>query len=192
MQDLQVEDMIVYRGLLCLILVLHHRQIACYIFPYLLSKFSLTIFCHENIHLSLNSFDSSPCHGQANNPHLHTHSYTYSWPFRRYLPRGLPGVAILSHGAAFLMSQFGAPVHWSPESLCSYIPVSHSLVPPCLAGCNIHLITGSKFYGRTRGRGRFAPSQPWQHFPKMQPTVLVSLPVFHGSLVSQRLRLPQE
>lgn len=64
--------MIVYRGFLCLILVLHHRQIACYIFPYLLSKFSLTVFYCENIHVSLNSFDSSTCHGQANSPHLHT------------------------------------------------------------------------------------------------------------------------
>lgn len=111
MQNRQVEEMIVNRGLLCLILVLHHRQIACYIFPYLLSKFSLTIFYHANTHLSLNSFDSSPCHGQANNPHLHIHSYTYSSPFRRYLPRGLRGVAILSLGAALLTSGFGLPIH---------------------------------------------------------------------------------
>lgn len=79
----------------------------------------------------------------------------------------------------------------TPESLCSYSPVSHTLMSPCLAGCTIHLFKGSRFCGRTRG-SRFAPLQPWQHFSKMQPTVLVSLPVFHGSLVSQRLHLLQE
>lgn len=79
----------------------------------------------------------------------------------------------------------------TPESLCGYIPVSHTIMSLWLAGCTIHLIKGSRFCGRTRG-SRFTPLQPWQHFSKMQPTVLVSLPVFHGSLVSQRLHLLQE
>ena len=191
MQNLQAEEMIVCRGLLCLILVLHHRQIACYIFPYLLSNFSLTVFCHENIHPPRSSSDSSPCHGQANDPHLRAHSYAYSSPFRRLLPHAVRGAATLSHGAAFLTPQFGAPVHRPPERLCSRVPASHSLVPPRLAGRNGRLIAGSELCGRTRGRGRFAPLQPWQHFPKTQPTVLASLPVFHGSPVSQRLRLPR-
>lgn len=43
---------------------------------FLLKEFSLTTFYHENINLSLSSFDSSPHHGQANDPHLHTHTYT--------------------------------------------------------------------------------------------------------------------
>lgn len=192
MQNLQVEEMTVYRGLLCLSSPSSRWRYICCTFPYLLSKFSLTIFYRENIHLCLISSDSSPCHREANHPHLHTHSYLYSSPFRRCWPCGLGGVPILSHGAALPTSQFGPPIQWPPESLCGCIPVPHSLVPPRLAGCNIHLVAGTEFHGRTRGRGGFAPLQPWQRFPKMQPTVLVSLPVFHGSLFSQRLRLPQE
>lgn len=44
---------------------------ACYVFPYLISNFSLTVLCHENVCLSLNGSDSSPCHSQADNPWLH-------------------------------------------------------------------------------------------------------------------------
>lgn len=83
-----------------------------YLSPYQLSKFSLTTFYHENIHLSLNSFDSWPCHGQANTSHLHTHSYKYSSCIRRYFPHSLRGEVILSQGAALPASSFGAPVHW--------------------------------------------------------------------------------
>lgn len=86
---------------------------------------------------------------------------------------------------------FGGTYPLTPEPLCSYIPVSHTLTSPCLAGCKIHITKGSRFCGRTRG-SRFTPLQPWQHFSKMQPTVLVNLPVFHGSLVSQSLHLLQE
>lgn len=98
------------------------RPPACYTFPYLLSKISL-IFYHENTHLSPNSFNSSVCHRQANSPHLHTHSHTSSLFVRRYLQCGFRGVAIPSHGAAPLMSHFGAPIHWPPQlSFCLPFP----------------------------------------------------------------------
>lgn len=62
------------------------------------------------------------------------------------MPPGLGGVAILSHGGALLTSQLGTPVHWPPESLSAVLFLFPTpLLPPCLAGWNIHVLQAPNF-----------------------------------------------
>lgn len=144
-------------GWLCCILVLHQQQIGCYYLSILTKQIFLwfstkrTFACPLIIltpHLATARL-AFPTY-----PHTHTHT------FRKHLPCSLRGVAVLYQGSAQLPSQPRAPFHWAPEPLCSSVPISHFSMAPCLAVCNVHLITGSKFYGRTRGKGKFTPLLP--------------------------------
>lgn len=121
--------MIVNRGLLCLILfsvIDKHPQI----FPYLLRKFSFTTFYRENIHLSLTVLTPYLVMVRLTLP-TYTHTliqvlFTYQKILATWFER---------RGHPFSRGCIASIIVWgtcplTPKSLCSYIPVSHTLMSP--------------------------------------------------------------
>lgn len=138
-------------------------------------------FYQENICLSLNHFDSSPCHSQADIPHLPTHPYTYCSSLRKYLSCSLRGVAVLYQGSAQPPSQPRAPFYWVPEPLCSSVPISHFSMPPCLAACNMRLTQAPSFMAELEER---VSSLHCCHSNTFHRCSLQSLQVFQFSMAA--------